>query len=143
MKSILLLAFVLLSFSIFAQNTTESHTHLTIDKRLYAVFDRGYLEKVRTAHPFFIQRWNFYLDHSWYLSDLPKEKAKAAYPVVQIANLEYINILLLEKEQNLRKDWNKREVYAVAGTDKALVFYAGKDFNRRLNDFLVRKYPKQ
>jgi len=143
MKIFFPLTFVLISFSIFAQNTTETHTHLTIDERLYAVFDRGYLEKLRTTQPFFIQRWNFYLDHSWYLSDLPPEKAKAAYPVVHIANLENINILLLEKEQNLRKDWNKREVYAIEGTNQALVFYAGKDFNQRLNNYLVRQYPKQ
>jgi hypothetical protein len=142
MKIFFSLTFVLISFSIFAQNITGTHTHLTINERLFEVFERNYLEKLRATHPFFIQRWNYYLDHSWYIADLPPEKAKAAYPVVQITDLDNINILLLEREQNLRKDWNRRVVYAIEGLDKALVYYAGKEFNRRLNDYLERKYPK-
>lgn len=134
----LLLFFLSLTTFVYAQQQT-THTNLPIDSRLYETFDGEYLENLRTGNPFLLQRWNFYLDHSWYLTALPPEKAEAGYPSVRVDDLENINIFALEKALQLRRDWENQTVYSIENTDKALVLIAGKEFNRKLNEHLQRK----
>ncbi len=132
--SSLFLLTVIITFVNAQQN--QSHTDLPIDSRLYSVFEGSYLERLRTENPFLIQRWNFYLDHSWYLTPLPPEKTSEAYPLIRVADLENVNIFLLEKKLRLTRDWNQHKVYRIENTDKALVFYSGKEFTRKLNEHL-------
>ncbi len=127
-----------LSFSTFVSAQQPAHTHISIDSRLYEVFETGYLNDLITENPFLIQRWNFYLDNSWYITDLPKEKAKATYPVISIGDIDNINIFRIEKENDIKRDWNRQEVYQLEGQGKALVMVSGKEFTKRLNKHLNR-----
>lgn len=139
MKKFLIPTFLIVTcFATFVQAQQPTHTAIPIDARLYEVFDGSYLEKVHTENPFLIQRWNFYLDHAWYITGLPAEKALAAYPVISVDNLEDINILLLEKEQHLKRDWERQMVYRIGDSGKALVFHSGKEFNKMLDQHLGR-----
>ncbi len=125
-------------FSTFVSAQQPAHTHISIDNRLYEAFDSGYVERLIAENPFLIHRWNYYLDNSWYITDLPAEKVKGDYPIIHIEDLGKINIFLLEKEQDLHRDWNKQQVYQIKDTGLALVLYAGKDFTKKLNDHLER-----
>lgn len=113
---------------------------ISIDDRLYDVFDREYLQNLKTTNPFLIQRWNYYLDYAWSIEDLPAEKATSTYQTITIPDLENINILLLEKEFDLKPDWQKFNMYKIAGTEKMLVYLPGKTFVARLNEHLGRTY---
>ena len=132
MKIFLLLFFF--SFSLFssAQNTLES---VIPDERLYQVYERAYVDNLVNENPFLIKRWNFYLDNAYLIADEIQEK-KNDYPSVSISNMENINILLLEKEQKLQRDWEIPVIYKIRNTDKILVYYAGKDFTKSLKEYL-------
>lgn len=138
MKNIFTLFFLLLSLLLTAQNNSD--TKLNIDERLYEVFEEDYLTRLKTNNPTIIQRWNFYLDHAWYITDTPKEKKLQYTGTVHIDNLDNFNILKLEKEQSIHKDWKKRNIYKIAGADKVLIYYTGQQFTKQLNEHLGRTY---
>lgn len=126
--------FVFFSTFAFSQQTEN----ISIDDRLFDVFDKQYLENLKTANPILIQRWNYYLDNAWSIEDLPAEKAANTYQTIEIPDLENINILLLEKQLDLKPDWQKFNMYKIAGMEKMLVYLPGKDFVARLNEHLGR-----
>ncbi len=131
----------LFSLSTFVQaQQPTAHTNLPIDSRLYDAFDGEYLESLRTGNPFLLQRWNYYLDHSWYLTALPDEKVNPDYPAIRISDPDNINIFLLEKEFQIRSDWEKQIVYRIENSDQVLVLIPGKEFTRRLNEHLGRSH---
>ncbi len=134
MKSHIFLLLLLVPLSTFSQSPVLTNS-LQIDGRLNDVFEKDYIEKVQKEEPFLIERWNFYLNNAFFISDnaLRKNEVAAEYPSVQIPNLGSINILKLEKEQNLKHDFYTETIYKIAGIDKYLVYYAGKDFVEKFN----------
>lgn len=136
MKNIFTLFLLIFSLALTAQN--NSNTDLDIDERLYEVFEADYLTRLKTQNPTLIQRWNFYLDHAWYITDAPKEKTLTITKNIQIADLNKVNIFQLEQEQTIHKDWKKRMAYAIEGTNKVLVYYPGQQFIKKFNEHLGR-----
>lgn len=132
-----LLLVVLLPISIVAQ-TQPAANPIQIDTRLYEVFEKDYLETVKKDDPFFIHRWNFYLDNAFFISDNPlsKDGDNQDYPSVSITDLTKINILKIEEEQNLKHDFNTATIYKIKGTGKYLVYIAGRHFVEKFNDYL-------
>ena len=118
----------------------QSVDKIEIDDRLLAVYDANYLERLQTSNPFLLQRWNFYLENAWFIADLPEEKRTDQDQSIVISDLEQINILLLEKELGLKRDWDQYKMYPIEGTDKMLVYYPGKTFNEELNKHLGRSH---
>ncbi|MBK6619871.1 MAG: hypothetical protein IPG32_02960 [Saprospirales bacterium] len=130
MKLLFTSSLFLCSFLLFSQEP------IPIDPRLSAALDQEYLERLQTENPFLLSRLHFYLDNAWYLSDYPEDKGAMDFPVVRIDNPESINILLLEKEQGLQKDFQTQTVYSINGTRKVLIRRSGMEFNRMLNEHL-------
>ncbi|MCE7924050.1 MAG: hypothetical protein DYG98_13410 [Haliscomenobacteraceae bacterium CHB4] len=58
---------------------------------------------------------------------------------MEIPDLKRLNILALEKDQPLTRDWQKPVFYHIEGTNKVLMYFSGKDFNRKFRDWLARK----
>ncbi len=116
----------------------DAHETVIPDDRLYEVYEREYVDGLVNENPFLIKRWNFYLDNAFLIADEVIEK-QADYPSVTIADLKNINILLLEKEQKLQRDWDKPIIYKIDDTDKMLVYHAGKDFTKSLKKYLGEK----
>lgn len=109
------------------------------DARLYVVFDSTYLENISRDNPTLLLRWNFYLDNAFIVSDFPSQKGNIAqYPAVRIPDLTSLNILALEKAQPLTRDWQKPVFYRIEDTDKVLMYFSGKDFNRKFREWIVR-----
>ncbi len=126
------------SFSTFVSaQSTLSHTTIPIDSRLFEIYSGDYLENLQTENPFLLKRWNFYLDNSWYLTELPKEKDMASYTTIQIEDLSKFNIFLIERNFDLKRNWDKQLVCKIENTNQALVLLAGKEFNEKLNKFLA------
>ena len=132
------LTLLLLLFSILSIAQTKSKNNVEIDQRLYEVFEKKYLTDLQTQNPNLLRRWSFYLDNAFYITDFPKEKGTPDFPIIEIVDLNHLNILSLEKDQNIRKDFKKRMKYKIKGTEKVLVYYSGEEFNQKLNEFLGR-----
>ena len=139
MKKILFLSLLFsCSFFTFVNAQSEpSHTTAPIDSRLFEIYSGDYLENLQTANPYLLKRWNFYLDHSWYLTELPAEKDMDSYATIQIEDLSNFNILLVERKFDLKRNWDKQLVCKIEHTNQALVLLAGKAFNEKLNKFLA------
>ena len=118
----------------------QNEASVEIDERLYDVHEPSYLDYLKEANPFLLKRWAFYLDNAFFITKDPEKKPVIDYPIIKIDNLKEFNILKLEKEQSLNRDWDKRMMYKIEGTKKILVFYSGKEFNSKLNAFLGRKH---
>lgn len=139
-KNLFFFVFFFSAISTFVHAQSEpSHTSTPIDSRLFEIYSGDYLSDLQTANPFLIQRWNFYLDHSWYLTELPAEKVLETYPTVQVEDLDKINIFSLERKFDLKRDWDRQLVCKIANTNKAIVLLSGKAFNEKLNDHLKAK----
>lgn len=142
MKLLYYLCTLFSSFLLQAQTPLLTEVQpVEIDERLYQVYDKEYLESVRRDNPLLLKRWAFYLDHSFYVEVYPTEKGDPRYPKILLPDPGAINILWLEKEFGIHKDWEKRMVYAIEGTDKVLVYYSGREINQKWNEFLGRKQP--
>ncbi|MEM9884655.1 MAG: hypothetical protein AAF849_02100 [Bacteroidota bacterium] len=127
---------VWLPFAFFAQKTPADFP--TIDTRLSEVFELDYLERLQKENPFLIQRWNFYLDHAFYITKDDK-LARNNYPSIRIDDLDNINILKLEKTQALKRKYQGESSYQIEGTDLVLVYHSAQSFNQKLNEYLGRK----
>lgn len=108
------------------------------DARLYDVYSADYLTRLQTSNPFLIERWNFYLDNAFFITDIPEGK-EADYSTLKISELQDLNILLIEKNQKPARDFKKRMYYQIEGTQKVLVYYSGEQFRDALNKHLGRK----
>ncbi len=107
------------------------------DARLFAAFDTAYIETLRRDNPTLLLRWNYYLDNAFVISEFPSQKGDIAqYPTVQIPDISMVNILVLEKTQRLTHDWQKSVFYRINNSGQVLMYYPGKEFNRKFREFL-------
>jgi len=137
-KNLFLPLFFFSSFSTFViAQSDPSHTTTPFDSRLLEIHGSDYLESLQTLNPFLLKRWNFYLDHSWYVTELPAEKDTGAFATIKIEDFDHLNIFALERKFDLKRDWDKQLVCKVENSNKALVLLSGKSFNEKLNEFLA------
>lgn len=139
MKKIFILSLIFsCSFFTFVNaQSPPSHTTIPIDSRLLEIYSGDYLENLQTANPFLLKRWNFYLDNSWYLTELPAVKEMASYETIRIEDLSSFNILSIERKFDLKRNWDKQLVCKIEDTKQVLVLLSGKAFNEKLNEHLV------
>lgn len=137
MKGIITLFFLTLSILSFAQN--KSSELVDIDERLLEVYDQDYLNNLQIQNPVLLKRWNYYLDNAYYIVDYPKEKGNPDYPVIEVDDIKNINILVLERNQEMTRDFDRATKYKIKGSNQVLVYHSGKEFNQKLNEFLGRK----
>ena len=136
MRRLLTSLLVVVPFLLFSQQKTVFNP-AAIDQRLYAVFGKEYIEESLRSDVFSLQRWTFYLDNAYFISDNPQTKdgSEGDFPSVKITDLAHINILQLEKEQNLKRDYYTESIYRIEGTTKYLVYHSGQRFIEAFNAF--------
>jgi len=132
MRLLSFLLFICFAINVGAQANTPIKT---IDRRLSDAFEKSYLQRIQYKNPELLERWTYYLDHSFYVAPyVPKKFEKSTTPSIQVKDLSSINIFQLEKaNKHLKRDWNKPMVYRISGTNKILVYHAGKDFIEDFN----------
>ena len=137
MKKTVLLAFILLPLIVFSQQTSPV-IKSPIDARLYEAYGKDYVDKVAQEDAFLLQRWTYYLDHSFYVTDalVSKDGAVVTYPSVSVADWTKINILQLESDQHLKHDYYVETIYKIKDTDKFLIYHSGRNFIEALNEYL-------
>jgi hypothetical protein len=136
MKRLLTSLLVVVPFFLFSQQNTVIDT-AAIDVRLYAVFDKAYLENSAKTDQFDLQWWTFYLDNAYMIVNEPptKDGSVGNYPTVRIADVTHVNILLLEKEQNTQRQRDVEAIYRIEGTTKYLVYQSGRNLIEAFNAF--------
>ena len=134
MKKILLVLFGLLPLPMLLQAQNQPAKTM-IDPRIYAAYEREYVDRVAQNNPFLIHYWTFYLENAYYITDAPTEKTEDAmeYSTIKIDNLNNINILQLEKKYPMKHDWEDLKAYRIEGTSKLLVYHPGRLFTEKLN----------
>jgi hypothetical protein len=139
MRRLLIATIVLLPLSILLSQPQLTDSK-TFDKRLEEVFEKEYLDLVRHEDPILFERWHFYLNNAFFISDssLSKDDKQVIYPTVLISDLVNINILKLEKEQDLKHDFYTETIYKIEGTSQFLVYLAGRDFIEKFNAHLKK-----
>ena len=127
---------VAVPFFLFSQQNAVFNT-AAIDPRLYAVFGKEYIDESLRSDLFSLQRWTFYLDNAYFIANTPQTKdgSEGDFPTVKIPDLAHINILQLEKEQDLKRDYYVRTVYRIEGTTQYLVYHSGRNFIEAFNAF--------
>jgi hypothetical protein len=136
MRRIFTSLLVVVPFFVFSQQNTVFNT-AAIDQRLYAVFGKEYIDESLRSDVFSLQRWTFYLDNAYIVvNEAPtKDGAEGDFPTVKIPDLAHINILQLEKEQDLKRDYYTESIYRIEGTTKYLVYHSGRNFIEAFNAF--------
>jgi hypothetical protein len=140
MKKKLLVLLGILPMLMSAQNQPIK---TSIDPRIYAVYGHEYVNRIAHTNPFLIQYWTFYLDHAFAVMDIPVEKEddKSMHPVIKVSNLEQINILQLEKDLQIKPNWDRLSIYRIQNTEKLLVYYPVDNFVRELNEWRKKGTP--
>jgi hypothetical protein len=136
MRRIFTSLFVVVPFFLFSQQNTVFNA-AAIDQRLYAVFGKEYIDASLRDDLFSLQRWTFYLDNAYIIVSEPPTKDGTAgdFPTVKIPDLAHINILQLEKEQDLKRNFYVESIYRIEGTTKYLVYQSGRNFVEAFNAF--------
>lgn len=133
MKTIYTILMFISPFYIFSQSS--NFKQLVPDERIIEVYGADYVERLLADNPFLIKRWNYYLDHAFYITeDIPDKGAR--YKEIEIPDLERINILKIEKEQDIERAWDVPKIYKIQSTDKLLIYHPGKLFNEKLRKAL-------
>ncbi len=144
MKKNLLAFLIFLPLIAFSQQ--NSPVTKTIDARLYDAYGKAYVDDVANSDTYLLQRWTFYLDNAFYVTDalVSKDGAVVDYPSVSVPDVVHINILKLEQEQKqLKRDFYVETIYKIAGTNKYLVYHSGKNFVARLNEYINTKQQEK
>ena len=124
---------MVLTLSSFTQ--TQPDTKTEPDPRLFDALSKTEIAEMQAKNPFLIQYYNYFLDHSYKIMNKPTNN-QLNLPVVDIPNLNNFNILVLKKEQKLKRTWERQTYYTIKGTDKVLVFISEKEFTQKLNKFV-------
>jgi hypothetical protein len=136
MRRIFTSLLVVVPFFVFSQQNTVFNA-AAIDQRLYTVFGSAYIDASLRDDLFSLQRWTFYLDNAYTIVSEPptKDGSEGDFPTVKIPDLAHINILQLEKEQGLKRDFYVSTIYRIEGTTKYLVYQSGRNFVEAFNAF--------
>lgn len=117
--------------------TFQNARNVKPDARLYEALSDAEIAEMQSKNPFLISYYNYFLDHSYKIIDQP-QNTKLDLPKVIIPNLNTFNILVLKKDQKLKREWATQTYYEIEGTKKVLVFISEREFTQKLNKHLGR-----
>lgn len=122
MKSILILFFLGISLSVFSQGD--------FDKRLLARFSEQQIVELKAEHPDALAYWNYYLENSYEIIDLPNGKSADEFPEIKFKSASKFNIL----DEKLTMDGMGKKYYQISGTNQILVLLSSKEFTKKFNE---------
>ena len=93
------------------------------DDRIYDLYDSTYITRIQHNHPQMIQRWNYYLNHSYMITSLDGKKELLIKGVVHIEDKSTINILALERSGKVKRDMKKISIYKINNSSEFLALY--------------------
>lgn len=120
---------------IFAQGETR----LTIDERLYDVFDTSFLERMQKETPAMLEYYNFFLDNVYTIQSLGENKV-SDYLKITIDDIEDMNILKIITDYEIKRDYNNQIIYQIEDSDKLLILISEKELAKKFNKHTRRTH---
>ncbi len=148
-QGIILIGLMAMPLAIAAQ-TAEKSSGIKPDPRLYECFSKEYVDGLQ-GNPKLIAYYNFYLDHSFFISE-PQKKPSQGTDISQVAykepdaagkvryfnedisKLTSQNLNVLKYDFKLSQD--KYTHYLLGNSGRTLVFYPMKDISARYHEYL-------
>ena len=129
---------ILIIFSPFISVRAQNTSKIQVDARLRTVFDDNYIQNIQND-TFWIKKWQFYLDNSFFISDASTDKSgnESIEGMIEVADVNHINILALEKTYALKRDYYTYKAYKIKNTSQYLVYFPTRDYIEKLNNYLV------
>lgn len=113
----------------------------TIDERVIEALGRSQSEIIQQNSPHYLEYLNYFLDNSYFVTDLPAGKPYTDISSVQpkfdnlppasieLNNLRSFNVLQYE----FQRKFKERTFYKIGSTGKMLVFYSEQEFVKSFN----------
>lgn len=141
-KMALLCSFFLLLFSPLMAQTLDDDA-VVPDDRLSEFYPDKHIQKLLTHQPEIISYWNYFLDNSYVIEDLPTGKS-VSYPnfedlaKVNPETSQQFEVSLVESEINvllfnLRIQKDRRTSFRLGDTGKVITFYSKDEFIANYN----------
>lgn len=127
MKTIFILFFLGVSLSAFSQDD--------FDKRLLVKFSEEQVLKMKSEHPNVLEYWDFYLDHSYVIVDVPEGKSASEYPELKFKSADKFNILAHDITMNS----TVKKYYQLPGSNQMLVLLSSADFTKKFNEYRAKQ----
>ena len=121
------------------------------DPRLYKCYDSAFLDTLMIYRSNLIVYLNFYLDHAFFIADLPPNKSLDVPDISEVLMIprkeseRYRNFDLTVEgynpanwnilRYNFKRSFDDRTYYKIGNTGKVLVFYSGSELNDIFNEY--------
>lgn len=134
MRRILIIAAFLICYQIMlGQSITKP------DPRITQRFGYEYVDFLLKNNPDLIIYYNYYLDYSYYLTDIPEGKAVSDIPILRYINNQSIdlgnfNVLLCD----VKRFYDQPSYYRI-DNKQLLIFYSEKEFMKAFNEYRKQK----
>lgn len=145
MKKVIVSMFFLLILGVsFAQNTKKQ---IVADPRIIEVFGQETVDFYLENNPTAIQYYNFFLENSFSIQEMPQEKMGDLQTIPELKRkekfqsdfidytdkgLENLNIMKFD----LKIDQNVGPIYRLGNTNKIIVFLSGSEIQTKFNKYI-------
>jgi len=128
-----------LLFTVFMGVTAVLFAQVKIDERLYAKYDKQYLEKISKENPQLLEKMNFFVEHAGYIIDMPDKPIEYKDLVrksdnskdISIDELKNFNVYLY----NCFPDVERTTYYKIGNTGKLLILRSTQELNRLYDNY--------
>ncbi len=130
---------IFLSIATFAQSE--------IDPRLYAKYDKAYLEKLSQENPQQLEKMNFFVKNAGYVIDMPDKPIEYKDLVRLSDNSKNITMDEIKNFNpyiyNCKNDVSRTTYYKIGNTGKLLIMRSLQDLNRMYDNYVRVKSLKK
>ncbi len=110
-----------------------------IDERLYAKYDKAYLEKISRENPELLEKMNFFVEHAGYIIDMPDKPIEYKDLVrksdhskdITMDEVKNFNIYLYDCQPAI----DRSTYYKIGNTGKLLILRSSQELNRMYDNY--------
>ncbi|MEA3446185.1 MAG: hypothetical protein U9R19_15810 [Bacteroidota bacterium] len=118
----------------YAQETINIKS-IQADARINDAFGNEFVERIRLENPNLVLYYNFFLDNSYYFTELPGDKTEflnsaKTLPIAPGSDKKVINVLKFK----LNLKFDQRTYFRLSESNKVMVFYSGDELNEKYNE---------
>ena len=143
------LVMLLTCFAFFGVALAQNSSAPTPDPRIWEAFDKATVEHLIETSPRTIEYYNFFLDQSYTIAEIPQEKVKdleemerltlrnpavGEMPDFSPAGLEKLNVLRFKININPVSG----AIYRLGNTNKIIMFHPGNEITNKFKEYLNR-----
>jgi len=132
--------------AVFVLFVSVSFAQTEINPKLYAKYDKAYLDKISKEHPAQLDKMNFFVEHAGYVIDMPDKPIQYKELVRLSDNSKNITLEEIKNFNpylyNCKNDVSRTTYYKVGNTGKLLVMVSLQELNRMYDNYIKVKNNK-